>query len=100
MATVIVDWTTQDEVIPNAETFNQYDVQILNQSDGSVVQDATVPLGNRAWSFMNVAPGDYLASVSIMDSQGAVGAPPVQAAFTVPAEPTAPVPVSVSVTLG
>lgn len=100
MATVIVDWTTQDEVIPNAATFNQYDVQILNQSDNSVVADATVPLGTLEWTFMNIAPGDYLASVSIMDSQGAVGAPPVQAAFTVPAEPTAPVPVSVAVTLG
>ena len=100
MATVIVNWTTQDTVIPNAATFNQYDVQILNQADNSQVADATVPLGTTTWNFMNIAAGDYIASVSIMDNAGNLGAPAVTAAFTVPAEATAPVPVSVSVTLG
>lgn len=100
MANVNLIWITQDEVIPNAATFNQYDAKLLLQSDGSEVADATVPLGTTEWTFMGVAPGDYIASVSIMDSQGNLGAPPVTAAFTVPAEPTAPVPVSVTVVLG
>jgi hypothetical protein len=99
-ANVILDWTTQDEEIPNAKDFNQYDVQIRLQADNSVVQDATVPLGTFEWTFFGVLPGDYIAAVSIMDSQGNVGAPEVTAAFTVPPEATAPVPVTLTVTLG
>ena len=98
MATVNVSWATQDEVVPNAATFNQYDVQIQDMA-GGVLQDATEPLGATSHSFLGVVPGDYVASISLMDNAGAVAAPPITAAFTVPVEPTAPVPVSVSVIL-
>ena len=99
MATVTADWKTQDIVVPNAATFNQYDVQIINQADNSVVADATVPLGTLEWIFPKISPGDYLGSVSLMDSQGNIAAPPDTFAFTIPTEPTAPVPVSLTITL-
>jgi hypothetical protein len=97
MATVNVSWTTQDEVIPNAASFVNYDVQILQGT--TVVADANEPLGSSMHAFLGIAPGDYMASVVLVDPSGAQAAPPVTAAFTVPAEATAPVPVTIAVNL-
>jgi hypothetical protein len=98
MATVTLNWTTQDEVIPNAATFITYTSSILN-ADGSVNQTANDPLGTTSHVFLNVDPGTYMASVVLVDATGNQAAPPVTASFTVPTAPTAPVPVSVSVNL-
>ena len=99
MATVTVNWTTQDEVIPDAAQFTQYSIQLLQ--NGSVLPqfDATEPLGSTQHVFFSVAAGDYVASAVLEKPDGTDSGTPMTAAFTVPAEPTAPVVASINVAL-
>lgn len=98
-ANIIVTWSSQDTVIPNAKDFNQYDIR-LDDMSGNTVADATVPLGTFAWTFMNVAPGDYVVSGVLMDNAGNEGGTRQSVAITVPPEATAPVLVDLSANLG
>ena len=100
MANVIVDWTTQDEPITNAATFTTYDITIFAADGTTVVTTATESLGTETHTFLNVAAGNYVASVVLVDGSGNQAAAAVTTSFTVPTAPTAPVPVSVSVSLG
>jgi hypothetical protein len=99
MATVNLLWDTQDEVIPNAATFTTFAVALLTADGATVVQAGTEPLTSTEHTFLNVDPGNYLAQVSLIDGQGNQAQPPISSPFTVPTQPTAPVPVSVSVAL-
>jgi hypothetical protein len=97
--TVVVSWGTQDEAIPNAASFTSYAVAILGSDGVTPVQAASEPLGSTQHSFLGVMPGDYVASVALVDANGNQAAPPVTQAFTVAATPTAPVPVTVAVSM-
>ena len=95
---VTVTWGIEKQPIPNAESFVTYDIA-LTASDGTVVAKATEPLGvsTHAFADLTLAPGDYTASVGLVDANGNLAAPAATGTFNIPAPATADVPVSVTV---
>jgi hypothetical protein len=98
MANVVISWITQDEIIPNAASFTQYQVSLVDASGASAGQ-ANEPLASRSHTFLNIAAGNYTASVALVDPAGVVALPPVSGPVVVPSQPSAPVPISLSVIL-
>jgi hypothetical protein len=98
MATVVVNWTTQNENVNEASKPAHFAVTL-----GTV--EAVEPLTSNNHSFLNVDPGTYQGAVQSVDAAGAAmndpaGKPYAPALFTVvvPVVPTAPIVVNVTST--
>lgn len=90
---VTVNWVTQDEAVPNAASADHFVVTL----DGA---SANEPLTSKTHTFLNIASGAHSGTVACANAQGGLLAPAVSYTVTVPSDPTAPIPVSVTVILG
>lgn len=90
---VIVNWVTQDEAVENAAAADHFVVTLDAAS-------ANEPLTSKTHTFLNIPSGPHSGTVACADAQGNLLAPAVPYTVTVPADPTAPIPVSVTVNLG
>jgi len=78
MATVNLNWTTKKVTVPADTDLAQYRVAI----DGIDVQN--VPFGTLTASFLNVAPGDYIARVALANKDNSHLDFEISQAFNVP----------------
>lgn len=92
MKTVIVNYVTQDAVVPGAETAHHFVIGL-----GSL--EGLQPLESRSHTFVEVDPGTYQGHVTLVDVDGVALAPQVTFEVVVPVDTTAPVPISVNVVL-
>ena len=89
MKSVIVNWTTEAKVIPNALAADHYVV-------GLGTTEANVALTERSHTFADVQPGSYSGWVTLCAADGSELAPPLVYGVEVSSDPTADVPVSVN----
>ena len=92
MKTVIVNFVTQDQAIPGATNAHHFVVAL-----GTM--EADVELTARSHTFTEVAPGNYTGFVALVDVNGTELMPPVVYQVVVPADATAPIPVTVNTTI-
>ncbi len=84
MAQVIVTATTQDFAAPAGTVAGQYEVAITDSTGVTTKQDVATPTA----TFASVAPGDYTASVVLLDSNGGQLGSKQTATFNVPTPAT------------
>jgi hypothetical protein len=90
-ADVIINWTTQDQAVPNAANASHFVV-------GLGVNETKVALDARSLVVSNVAPGTWAVWVSLVDTGGKELAPPLTAQVEVKPDATAPIPVTLTAT--
>ena len=95
MSQVIVSATLKDLVVPATTVAGQFEVAIEDSSGTKTAQKVNAPTA----TFDNVVPGDYTASVQLLDSTGAPLGDKATAAFNVPAPATSTVQVPDIVTV-
>lgn len=98
MATVRIVATVVPFSAPTGTVAGQYSITLTNQADNTV---QTVASATPDATFPNVTPGNYQASVALLDNQGSAIGPVPAVAFTVPVvgPVTVSVPSVISVTI-
>lgn len=89
---VVVTWTTQDQVVPNADKADHFVI-------GIGTTEASEPLTARSHTFSAVEPGAWQGWVSCVDAAGNELATPLLFSVTVPNDATAPIPVTVEASI-
>jgi hypothetical protein len=88
---VVLTWTTENKVVPNAASAHHYVC-------GIGVLEANEPLDVKTHTF-SVEPGTYDAHVSCVDENGTELSPPIfKRGIVVPEDATAPIPVNLDAT--
>lgn len=90
MKTVIVSWTTEDQVMP-AGTPPAHHFRV-----GLGLQEADVGISAREYTFSNVEAGVMAGFVVVCAEDGTELAPPITFSVEVPADVVVPIPVSAS----
>lgn len=95
---VVLDWSgaqTQNEAVANAQTADHFVVTLDAGAPVAVPGGLTA----RTFTFLNVPSGTHAVSVACADAAGNLLAPAVMGSAVVPNDPTAPIPVAITVTL-